>query len=123
MKSKFVIIAKHDIIVDAALERVWIVWIAHLMKIFVAYSFRDAWIKRYVFDFLRAYGIEVESGDELEGQKIDDGVKDKINLCEGMIAFTTRRDKIEGREAWKTSDWVVQEIDHADSINCLKEGY
>src|SRR5690348_3386044 len=90
------------------------------MKIFIAYSFRDAWIKKYVFDFLKAQGIDVESGDELEGQRIDDGVKDKIKFSHALIAFTTRKDKIEGRDAWKASDWVIQEIDHADSIGMTK---
>jgi hypothetical protein len=91
-----------------------------IMKIFVAYSFHDAWIKKYVFEILKAYGIEVESGEELEGQQIDDGVKEKIKLSDAMIAFTTRRDKIEARDAWKTSDWVIQEMDHADSIGMTK---
>lgn len=84
------------------------------MRVFVGWAYEAKWIEDYAIPIIKSYGVEVVTGKELQGQVITDGVKDLIKGSDAVVAFTTRR--TEDGQHWKTSDWVVDEIKHANSI-------
>ncbi len=84
------------------------------MKIFVAFGYnqRDKWIPSLVFPIIRAFGDEVVSGEELQGEQITDAVIREIRQSNALMAFVTRRDKIDDNR-WTTHRWVTDELSHA----------
>lgn len=81
------------------------------MKIFVGYGYndRDKWIEDYVFDLIRAFEAEPVTGKEIYGQQLEDGVRQQIRDCDGLLAFTTRRKRIANGK-YNTHQWVTDEI-------------
>ena len=84
------------------------------MKIFVAFGYneRDKWIPNLVFPIIKAFGDEVVSGEEVQGEQITDAVIREIRQSNALIAFATRRDKI-NKNRWTTHRWVTDELSHA----------
>jgi hypothetical protein len=85
------------------------------MRIFVGYGFgeRDRWVKDKVFPLIEAFGSEPVGGEGLYGQAPRDGVRQRINSCDGLIAFATRRFPAKMRKkdgASETHVWVQQEL-------------
>jgi hypothetical protein len=90
------------------------------MTVFIAYSFGDQWIAQCIFPLVEALGFRIESGKEMAGQAIDEGIKKKIDACDGLIAFMTRVTPIAGASGrFKASDWVIQEYTHAAARGML----
>lgn len=87
------------------------------MKIFVAYGYndRDRWIPDLVFPVIEAFGDEVITGEELQGQRITPGVIERIQNSHALIGFTTRRDPIDNNR-WLTHRWVTDEISQAIAL-------
>ena len=87
------------------------------MKIFVAYGYndRDRWVEDLVFPIIRAFGAEVVTGEDLQGEQITEGVIEKIRNSDALIAFTTRRDQLANGQ-WITHRWVTDEISQAISF-------
>ena len=89
------------------------------MRIFVGWPYDAKWVEDYAIPSLRiyeSYGLEVKTGKELAGEKISEGVKKMIADADATLFFTTRRND-NGDGSWSTSDWVVDEIKHANSLN------
>jgi hypothetical protein len=89
------------------------------MRIFVGWPYDAKWVDSYVIPLIKSYesyGFEVVTGKELQGQALTHGVKKLIADADGTLFFTTRRERDQGN-SWKTSDWVVDEIKHANSLN------
>ncbi|HZF07776.1 MAG TPA: hypothetical protein VFE33_03210 [Thermoanaerobaculia bacterium] len=85
------------------------------MKIFVGWAYEATWVEDFALPLIRSYGIEVVTGKEVQGQVITSSVKDLIAAADATLFFTTR--KISNQDAtWTTSDWVVDEIKHAESL-------
>jgi hypothetical protein len=84
------------------------------MKIFVAYGYneRDTWVPALVFPIVRAFGDEVVTGEELQGDQITDEVIRQIRQSDALLAFVTRRQKID-ETRWTTHRWVTDEISQA----------
>jgi len=84
------------------------------MKIFVAFGYneRDKWIPNLVFPIIKAFGDEVVSGEEVQGEQITDAVIREITQSNALMAFVTRRDKISGNR-WTTHRWVTDELSNA----------
>jgi hypothetical protein len=84
------------------------------MKIFVAFGYndRDRWIPNLVFPIIKAFGDEVVSGEEVQGEQITDAVIREIRQSNALMAFVTRRDQI-GADRWTTHRWVTDELSHA----------
>jgi hypothetical protein len=84
------------------------------MKIFVAYGYneRDKWVPNLVFPLIKAFGDEVVTGEELQGEQITDAVLNEIRQSDALMAFTTRRDK-EDETRWNTHRWVTDELSSA----------
>lgn len=86
------------------------------MKIFVGWAYEETWIEDYVIPLIESYGIEVVTGKGLEGGKITASVRDRIKEASAGIFFTTRRGEPNAEGSWGTSDWVIDEIKHAASL-------
>jgi hypothetical protein len=87
------------------------------MRIFVGYAFRDTWVEEYVIPLIETYGVTVETGKEVPGERIDQGIKDKINRADAVVVFLTRVEQLPNPQAFKPSDWVVQELTIAANRN------
>jgi hypothetical protein len=81
------------------------------MRIFVAYGYRaaDSWISELVFPLITAFGNDVVTGEQLEGEQIPPEVRNRIAGCDALMAFLTRRDPI-GDDAFTTHRWVIEEL-------------
>jgi hypothetical protein len=81
------------------------------MKIFLAFGYndRDRWIPEMVVPLVQAFGSEVLSGEEMQGEQLSQGVLERIRNSDALIAFTTRRDPLQNGK-WTTHKWVQQEL-------------
>lgn len=81
------------------------------MKVFLAFGYneRDEWIPKRVFPLVKALGLEFETGEETYGDKIDEVVRTKIRMSDGLIGFRTRRGDPQNG-TWNTHKWVTEEI-------------
>lgn len=88
------------------------------MKIFVGYGFneRDQWVEDLVFPIIQAFGDDVITGKELQGEIITESVTQKIQQSNALIGFATRRDRINIEEKWTTHRWVIDEMATALTI-------
>jgi hypothetical protein len=84
------------------------------MKVFIAFGYneRDKWIPNLVFPIIKAFGDEVVSGEEIQGEQITDAVIREIRQSSALMAFVTRRDKID-ENRWTTHRWVTDELSNA----------
>jgi hypothetical protein len=81
------------------------------MRIFVGYHFdpQDQWVKDLVYPIIQAFGDDVVTGENLYGQgSLAEAVRNRIQKCDALIGFATRRDKKDGYYA--THRWVTDEI-------------
>lgn len=90
------------------------------MKIFVAYGYneRDKWVPNLVFPIIKAFGDEIITGEELQGEQITDAVLREIRQSDALMAFVTRRDK-KDETRWTTHRWVTDEISSALTYKLL----
>lgn len=87
------------------------------MKIFVAYGYneRDKWIERMVFPLIKAFGSEVETGEETYEGDIPEAVLKKIRRSDALMGFTTLREP-ETAGSTLTHRWVIEEIAAAKTL-------
>jgi hypothetical protein len=85
------------------------------MKIFVAFGYndRDRWVREMVFPIVQAFGDEVVTGEELQGEQITDAIRRDIQISDALIGFATRRGNPNNENRWMTHRWVTDEISHA----------
>jgi hypothetical protein len=87
------------------------------MKIFVGWPYDAEWVEKYAIPLIKTYAVTVDTGKEMAGQRIQEGIMQKIQGADAAVFFTTRRGQDPGNaNAWKTSDWVVEEITYAKSL-------
>jgi len=86
------------------------------MRVFVGWPYEAKWVEEYVLPLLGTYGIEVLTGKELEGREIQPGVLEKMTGIDAALFFFTRRGRANSAGQYKTSDWVVNEMNHAHSM-------
>jgi hypothetical protein len=81
------------------------------MRVFIGYGYneRDLWIEDMVFELVRAFGAQPISGREIPGQPLEDGVRQKIKNAHALLAFSTRREKLQNGK-YTTHQWVKDEI-------------
>ena len=82
---------------------------------FVGHSFGEADLPfvRAVTATLQALGITVVTGEKPKADRISEKVKRLIDGQHILIGIFTRRDKLEGKAAWTTSAWVLDEKAYA----------
>jgi hypothetical protein len=88
------------------------------MKIFVGFGYNpdDEWIKELVFPLLISFDIDIVTGEDMHGQILSEGVKERIATSKGLLAFRTRRDSL-GNGKFTSHDWVRDELINAVSVN------
>jgi hypothetical protein len=86
------------------------------MKIFVGWPYDAEWVEKYALPLIETYGFSVLTGKELQGKPISEGVKDKLKEADAALFFTSRRGEPNDEGLYATSDWVRQEIAHANSL-------
>ncbi len=78
---------------------------------FLGHSFADADFE--VVEFFRSLlgemGVRCISGEKAEANTVAEKVKKRILEAELFVGILTRRDKIEGKDEWRTSEWLVEE--------------
>lgn len=81
------------------------------MKIFVAYGYneRDQWIEELVFPIIKAFGAEIETGEETYDGSISEVVKRRIQYSDALMAFTTKREP-QNPASVATHQWVKDEL-------------
>jgi hypothetical protein len=89
------------------------------MNIFVGYGYndRDKWVGDLVFRIIGAFDDVMMTGEELQGDQITEGVKQKIRQSDAMIGFLTKRGEPDRGGRWRTHRWVTDEIAFALSCN------
>jgi hypothetical protein len=86
------------------------------MKLFIGWPYDAVWVEEYVLPFVDSYGVKVLTGKELTGKVITDGVKQKIEEADAALFITTRRGNPDENGKYETSDWVLDEIKHANAL-------
>ncbi|MBN2129255.1 MAG: tetratricopeptide repeat protein [Sedimentisphaerales bacterium] len=85
---------------------------------FVGHSFSESDVE--VVDFFKSLLAELcvrcLSGEEAQAKSVSEKVKQRIKEAELFVGILTRRDKMEGKDEWSTSPWVVEEKAHAQAI-------
>jgi hypothetical protein len=89
------------------------------MNVFVAYGYnvRDSWIEDLVFRLVKAFGNNVVTGEQMEGEVLSEGVKERINSSDALLAFATRRGDADGAGLYRTHRWVTDELAFALQAN------
>lgn len=84
------------------------------MKVFVGFGYNDndKWIKDLIIPFIKALDCEVETGEDMQGEILSDGVISRIRESDACIGFLTKRDKLESGK-FTTHSWVISELANA----------
>jgi hypothetical protein len=82
---------------------------------FVGHSFSEADLPfvHAITETLQALGVATLTGERPKADRISEKVKRMIDTQYIFVGIFTRRDKLEGRNAWTTSAWVVDEKAYA----------
>jgi hypothetical protein len=82
------------------------------LKVFVGYGYseRDRWIPELVFPLVRAFGCEVVTGEDMQGQPLSPEVQRRVESSDGMIAFRTRREGPDNQGVYSSHRWVDNEL-------------
>jgi len=81
------------------------------MRIFVGWPYDVTWVREKIVPLIESYGVEVLTGEEVFGEKLNEAVKKRILAADATIFVAARRSQT--NDGWATSDWVVSEIHYA----------
>lgn len=84
------------------------------MQVFVGWPYRPeyAWIEDYAVPLIQSYGVNVEHGKQLQGEKLGPEIQGKILRSDAVIIFMLPVEH-EGGGPPRTSHWMVQELEYA----------
>jgi len=82
------------------------------MRVFVAFGYQpsDQWIRELIIPLLKAMGIEPVSGEDMQGERLQSGVEQRIEDSDVLLAFLTRRGTADEQGNFGTHTWVGQEV-------------
>lgn len=85
------------------------------MRIFLSYRFRESnsWIKELVAPLIEAFNLEFITGEEMRGEEINSGIKNRIGNSEAVMAFLT----YEVGQKSPSLDWIRSEMEYAYAKN------
>jgi hypothetical protein len=83
------------------------------VELFVAYPFSAHWVKQYMMPLLHSRDIRITVGANYQGRPVGESVRGAIARSDALIAFFAAEERIKGRKAWTTSDFVIQEATYA----------
>jgi hypothetical protein len=66
---------------------------------------------------LSALGLKVVTGEKPKAEIVSRKVKTRIDSCDIFVGIFSRREKLEGKEEWTTSPWVIDEKAYALARN------
>jgi hypothetical protein len=89
------------------------------MKVFVGFGYndKDKWIKDLIIPFLKALNCEVETGEDMQGEILSDGVIARIKASDACIGFLTKRAPMKNGHHFSTHNWVIAELANALALN------
>jgi len=82
------------------------------MKVFLGFGYnkRDKWIREQIIPFIESLGHTCLTGEKMQGERLSEGVLNRIKNADVLIGFLTRRDRIEGQSIYTTHKWVTDEL-------------
>jgi hypothetical protein len=82
------------------------------LKVFVGFGFnaRDRWIRELVFPLLEAFDCEVDTGEEMAGEQLSEGVQRRVASSDALIAFRTQRYPEDPQRVALSHRWVDNEL-------------
>jgi hypothetical protein len=82
-----------------------------LRSAFVGHSFSedDQWLIVDFKSLLTKLGLICDSGERPATKSVSEKVKERVRASDIFVGIFTRRERIEGREEWTTSPWVIEE--------------
>lgn len=82
------------------------------MRVFVGFGYNDndKWIKELVIPFIQTLGCEVETGEDMQGEDLADGVVARITDSDACIGFLTKRGTPNSEGFFATHKWVIEEL-------------
>lgn len=88
------------------------------MNIFIGFGYNvdDKWIKDLVFPLVESFDFNVYSGEDMHGEIISQGVKERILKAHGLLAFFTRREALTSGK-YTSHRWVDNELGMAIDNN------
>ena len=86
---------------------------ARIVFVGKSFSASDERVNKCVERLLSALGLTVSTGEKPTAGTVSKKVRTRIDRCDVFVGIFTRRDKIEGKDEWTTSTWVVDEKAYA----------
>ena len=82
---------------------------------FIGQSFlpADAEVNQKVHDLLVAIGLDVVTGEKPRAESVSKKVRMRIDRSDIFVGIFTKREKLEGKQEWTTSTWVIDEKAYA----------
>ena len=80
-----------------------------------SFSKEDEWLKELFKKYIESLGFELIVYDFQETTTISNGIKEKIQMCDCLIALVTRRFKVEGSDEYICPAWLSTEMAWANS--------
>lgn len=82
------------------------------MKVFIGFGYNenDRWIKELVIPFVQTLGCEIETGEDMQGEDLADGVITRITDSDACIGFLTKRGNANSDGIYATHKWVIEEL-------------
>jgi hypothetical protein len=83
------------------------------MKVFIGFGYNDndKWIDQLIIPLVEALGCEVLTGEEMQGERLSDGVIERISDSDACIGFLTKRGKEANQNGtFPTHRWVIEEL-------------
>lgn len=84
------------------------------MRVFIGWPYDATWVKKYIVPLVASYGVDVDTGEEVQGARLGEAVTKLILDADAAIFIAARRQQLmNGR--WLTSDWVSNEFNIAEN--------
>ncbi len=83
------------------------------MKVFVGFGYNenDKWIEQLILPLIEALGCEVVTGEEMQGERLSEGVIERISDADACIGFLTKRGEVANQDGtFPTHRWVIEEL-------------
>lgn len=82
------------------------------MKVFVGFGYNenDKWVRELVIPFIQTLGCEVDTGEDMHGEDLSEGVITRITDCDACIGFLTKRGEPNTDGVYATHKWVIEEL-------------
>ena len=73
-------------------------------------------LSKFFKSILSEMSVKCQSGEQAAAQQVSEKVKERIKQTEMFVGIFSRGEKIEGKEEWSTSAWVIDEKAHAQAL-------